>query len=184
MKRVSNRDMKGIQEERQKEIKVRVFMLQTKILPAEFSNEMTAIKIKKNNEQLHAQSLRHRHAFCLLVTCLWWFGKSSVSYIGQILATRLLNPERGWWRRVGEKQLYTTQIAGKVSSGEYHPPSAQRQKMAVYTIDGWWTILMAQYYYCNCNDNFSRSVSFRRIRKVAKSDYQYRHINLLILILI
>jgi len=54
MKRVSNRDMKGIQEERQKEIKVRVFMLQTKILPAEFSNEMTAIKIKKNNEQLHA----------------------------------------------------------------------------------------------------------------------------------
>lgn len=62
--------MRGIQEERQKEIRVRLFMLQTKIFPADFSNEITAIKINKNNEQLHAYSLRHRHAFCLPVTCL------------------------------------------------------------------------------------------------------------------
>jgi hypothetical protein len=54
MKGVSNRDMKEIQEERQKEIRVRVFMLETKIFPAEFSNEITTIKINKSNEQLHA----------------------------------------------------------------------------------------------------------------------------------
>ena len=56
IKRVGNRDMKGIQEERQKEIRVQVFtrMLETKILPAEFSNEITAIKNKQKNEQLHA----------------------------------------------------------------------------------------------------------------------------------
>jgi hypothetical protein len=39
--------MKGIQEERQKEIRVRWLMLEMKILPAEFSNKITAIKIKK-----------------------------------------------------------------------------------------------------------------------------------------
>ena len=93
--------MKGIQEERQKEIRVPLFMLEMKILPAEFSNEITAIKRNKNNEQTHAYSLRHRHVFCLPVTCLWWLGKSSASYIGQTLATRLLSPEGGWWRRVG-----------------------------------------------------------------------------------
>lgn len=54
MKRVSNRDMKGIQEERQKEIRVRWFMLGMKIIPAEFSNEITAMKINKNNEQIRA----------------------------------------------------------------------------------------------------------------------------------
>jgi len=47
IKRVNNRDMKGIQEERQKEIRVRWLMLEMKILPAEFSNKITAIKIKK-----------------------------------------------------------------------------------------------------------------------------------------
>jgi hypothetical protein len=46
--------MKGIQEERRKEIRVRWFMLEMKILPADFPNEITAIKIDKNNEQIHA----------------------------------------------------------------------------------------------------------------------------------
>jgi len=74
-------------------------MLEMKILPAKYSKEITAIKINKNKEQILAHSLRH--AFCLPVTCLWWLGKSSASYIGQTLGTRLLSPEGGWWRRVG-----------------------------------------------------------------------------------
>jgi hypothetical protein len=54
IKWANNRDMKGSQEELQKEIRVRWFMLDIKILPAEFSNKITAIKISKNNQQIYA----------------------------------------------------------------------------------------------------------------------------------